>query len=635
MAEQRAAEQAPAIIGQGLVTSLGRGVAQNFARLLAGENGSRPLDRFPAADFDQRQGGQLAAADAAALHARWDEEDLALAMILEAAAEALGDAFGGAGADTGLVLGSNFGLAESLGAAWSERHDTGRIDPESFARQQDVLTRTAARAGIGGPRLHLSLSCASGAAALAVALAWLRAGRVRRVLALGYDELSEFCWCGLSNLRTISPDRLRPFDPERQGTLFGEGAAAMWLSADPGDAPRARAWLLGAATNNNAFHMTAPAKEGEGSRRVLAAALAEAGLSPAEIGFISAHATGTTANDLTESQALVRLCGGTPPPVIALKSGFGHLMGAAGLAEAVMSVCALQQGVLPPVQGMRRQDPACAVEVVAGNPRQGAWENALTNSAGIGGNNAAAVLGRRSRPRPPAPPPRPVVWRRTGWVLPGLAGSGESLPPLAVETLWAARAQLAGFSPKALLKSVKGYLDPAGAYTLGAAALCLGEGAAALAGLRSAVVGVSQYGAPRSAMQFYLAMLEKGHRLASPLIFPHGYANTAPNLVAIEFGLAGPHLVLTNAEDLAEGAWLAEDLLRRGLADDVLLLAAEAAGPEQLPDGWNVLEGALCFHLGTGAGRPWPGAAALAAAPGNRQGVVAAAWRRLAEVGHG
>ena len=158
-------------------------------------------------------------------------------------------------------------------------------------------------------RSQISLSCASGASVLALASDMIRSGRADRVLAIGYDALTEFCWCGLTNLRTISTDAMRPFDLNRSGTIFSEGAGAVLLERPGASAAAPLATLLGAATNNNAFHMTAPSKDADGSRRVMADALADAGLAPEAIEHICAHATSTKANDVTEVAAFRHLFG--------------------------------------------------------------------------------------------------------------------------------------------------------------------------------------------------------------------------------------------------------------------------------------------------------------------------------------
>jgi 3-oxoacyl-(acyl-carrier-protein) synthase len=243
----------------------------------------------------------------------------------------------------------------------------------------------------------LSLSCASGAAAVALANDWLRSGRAERVLAVAYDVLTEFCWAGLTNLRTITMDVMRPFDARRSGTIFSEGAAAMLIERWDACAARggaALARVAGAACNNNAFHMTAPAKDGDGSLRVMRAALRDAGMTPVAVQHVSAHATSTVANDVTEAAAFRNLFGTQldSMTVAAHKSQLGHLMGAAGLAEAVVTVEVLRQHVIPPTIHHEQPDPACRLDCVPGEARQRQVSCAITNSAGIGGNNAAVVL---------------------------------------------------------------------------------------------------------------------------------------------------------------------------------------------------------------------------------------------------
>jgi 3-oxoacyl-[acyl-carrier-protein] synthase II len=156
----------------------------------------------------------------------------------------------------------------------------------------------------------------------------------------------------------------------------------------------ALARLAGAATNNNAYHMTAPPKEAEGTRRVLAAALADAGVGPDAIDHVCAHATATVANDTTETAAFRNLFGDRLKgmTVAAHKSQLGHMMGAAGLAEAIVTVEILRRHIIPPTVNHEQPDPGCLVDCVPRQARARAIKRAVTSSAGIGGNNAALVL---------------------------------------------------------------------------------------------------------------------------------------------------------------------------------------------------------------------------------------------------
>jgi len=384
------------IVGMGLVSCLGQGVEAVFQRMCSGEYGIRDLDRFDPEPYPRKTGGQVPTEVEAALREEFAEDDFAVAMIKAAGREALQQAGRNVGESDpalGLVLATNFGPMESLEWCWRERLDMGTMDEHTFSLVDGAIDTIADWLGCGGPRLQLSLSCASGAAAVAVARDLVCSGRAQRVLAIGYDAITEYCWCGLTNLRTITTDCVRPFDANRSGTVFSEGAAALLVSAaSTGDAPLAQ--LAGAATNNNAFHMTAPSKDAEGSRRVMEAALLDAGMVPAEIEHVCAHATSTSANDVTEAACLRHLFGDrlATMTVAAHKSQLGHMLGAAGAAEAIVTVQAMRAGVIPPTLNHVTPDPECPLDCVPGTARQRAFATAITNSAGIGGNNSSLVL---------------------------------------------------------------------------------------------------------------------------------------------------------------------------------------------------------------------------------------------------
>lgn len=186
-----------------------------------------------------------------------------------------------------------------------------------------------------------------------------------------------------------------------------------------------------------------------------------------------------------------------------------------------------------------------------------------------------------------------------GWVLDAGTGSGKQLLIDADLAKWRDGDDdaLAGFSAKPYLNSVKGYLDPAGSYCLAACSLALGEPETGPPRELSGIVSATRYGAPVSARKFHEQFTEKGPRFASPLIFPHGYANTAGNLAAIEFGFAGPHLVLQGRQDIREALDLALQRLENGEADDMLVVAYEATDEISLPDGMAARNGAIALRL--------------------------------------
>jgi len=196
-----------------------------------------------------------------------------------------------------------------------------------------------------------------------------------------------------------------------------------------------------------------------------------------------------------------------------------------------------------------------------------------------------------------------------GWVLPFSTGSGLEVcrRPDWLTSSPQLNAALNGFDARPYLSSVKGYLDPASAFFLAAASLALGQEAHASGGARRERIGVStisRYGAPVSGYKFYEQFLSKGARLASPLVFPHGYSNTAGNLAAIEFGLGGPHMVLYGTAAVSEAFDFALNRLGDGTADQMLVVAYEAVAPEAVPDGLNVLNGAVAVWLTLDTARP-------------------------------
>jgi 3-oxoacyl-(acyl-carrier-protein) synthase len=226
-------------------------------------------------------------------------------------------------------------------------------------------------------------------------------GKCNIAVAGGFDGLGISTLAGLSILRTISPDALRPFDKNRNGTLFGEGAAMLVLETESslqerGGVPLAE--FLGWSVNSNAYHLTAPDKDGAGLASVMQKALHNARIGPERVGYINAHGTGTQFNDLAETQAIKTVFGAHAYQlaVSSIKAATSHTMGAAGALEAIATVLALQTGLLPPTLNLKTSDPDCDLDYVPEKTRQAAIEIAVSNSSGIGGNNASLVLGRIS-----------------------------------------------------------------------------------------------------------------------------------------------------------------------------------------------------------------------------------------------
>ncbi len=381
------------ISGLGAVTPYGAGVARLWQGLLQAESGISDFTRFDLGGIACTRGGVITDYQAPQVAGRPPPPDLATGYALGAALEAMREA-GVDGSRLGIITASNFGALDE-----GEQALAGTLPDTSLAAcaQETTTNRLAALLELRGPAITLSLSCAASAAALAHAADLISSGAAGQLLVVGYDALSRAAWSGLCALRTMTRDLVRPFDLNRSGTLFSEGASALLLEREAecrqrGAQPLAR--LSGWATGNNGFHMTAPPARAAGSADVMRRALKRAALTPAEVDHVNLHGTGTKPNDLTEAQALHDIFGSRIEqlPVTANKGAIGHLLGAAGGIEAIASILSLQQGVIPPTANFITPDPAAAVALVVGEPRRVTLRHVLSNSAGFGGCNAALLL---------------------------------------------------------------------------------------------------------------------------------------------------------------------------------------------------------------------------------------------------
>lgn len=388
------------ITGMGCISPLGNDVPSFWAALIAGQSGIGPLTKVDTAGLRNATGGEVRDFDWSDYGEEGDCDEasqFAFAATHQAVADAhLSDA------DlerSGLVFSTNFGGAASWEAVCEMIPDTGTADAELFRQftLEDAADYTASRLHIKGPRLTLTNACSSGGNAIGLACDWLRLGRSEIVLAGGHDGLGLSSLAGLSILRTISPELCRPFDKNRSGTIFGEGAAVMvletWSSAARRNA-KVYAEVVGWAVNNNAYHLTAPDKGGAGLRGMMEAALQDAGITPQDVHYINAHGTGTPYNDLAETQAIKAIWGpdAARVPVSSIKAATSHTMGAAGGLEAIATVQALLEQTLPPTINYATPDPECDLDYVPNQARRAHLQVALSNSSGIGGNNASLVL---------------------------------------------------------------------------------------------------------------------------------------------------------------------------------------------------------------------------------------------------
>jgi 3-oxoacyl-[acyl-carrier-protein] synthase II len=291
----------------------------------------------------------------------------------------------------GTTLGENEGWTRHVGG--DEPGSAGALDRTSLHSPARAL---AGRLGVRGRALTVSVACASGTAAVGLGADLIRRGEADRVLAGGFDALSEFVFSGFDALRALSPTRVRPFDARRDGLGLGEGAAFLVLEEEALARRRGApilARVLAYASASDAHHMTRPSAAGDGVLRAVRAALCRARLGPDAVDFVNAHGTATTFNDRMEAAAFRTVFGGRAVPVNSIKSAVGHTLGAAGALEAVLLALVLTRGAAPGTVGFEEPDPACPLDVLPAARRLDA-RVVLSTSSAFAGTNAALLLGR-------------------------------------------------------------------------------------------------------------------------------------------------------------------------------------------------------------------------------------------------
>ncbi len=388
------------ITGMGVVTPLGTNLEETWAAVCAGESGIGPITRFDASSMPVTFAAETQPVPA---HPA-DEGDLKLRLALTALQQALSQSGPVSGNRTGVCMGSEIGrpaldtLAEGLS-------DMVPPSPQELARLDPAApTRWVADAcGAEGPLSTVSTACTSSSQAVGEGLLRIRRGDADVMVVGGVDVLVDalmvtgFAKLGALSERNDNPQAAsRPFDADRDGFVLGEGAGILILEERGRALSRGAtvlAELSGFGCSCNAYRITDSPPDGRGAYQSMAAALADAGLSPSDIGYINAHGTSTPMNDPSEARGIQRLFD-DPVPVSSTKSSMGHLVAACGAVEAILCVQAIRTGTLPPTINLDRPDPDCALDHIPHSPRTATIDHALTNAFGFGGSNGSLVVSR-------------------------------------------------------------------------------------------------------------------------------------------------------------------------------------------------------------------------------------------------
>ena len=395
-----------AITGLGIFSAAGKDVQAFSAALLSGSCAIGPLDLFDVSPFAAGIGAQVHDFQPCAYFTARDAAKLSRAdqFGVIAAGEALGDS-GIQGHyspyDIGVSMGA--GAAGMLQAEeWLKDSLAGKKGNPSLLRgllPDRTSTAIAAAYNLGGYQGSITTACSSSSTAIGWGADLIATGRLKAAVCGGSDCLSILTFAGFNSLRVVDPEPCSPFSMGRQGISLGEGAAFLVLEEEEAAMQRgARIYghILGYAVAGEAYHMTAPEPSGVEAARVMAAALADAGVSPEAVGWVNAHGTGTPLNDVVETKAMKLVFGDRAQdvPLISTKAFTGHCLGAAGAIEALATVVALNEGVIPQTLNFRGADPECDLDYCHDGPKRSAARLALSNSFAFGGNITSLVIGK-------------------------------------------------------------------------------------------------------------------------------------------------------------------------------------------------------------------------------------------------
>lgn len=584
----------------GAVTGHGATATQLWEGVVAGKGAIKEVEHLSMEGYRTSIGGEVKERTAPSHDYRRppDFRDPVVDFAMKAAEEAIEGAASITGAVPperwGVTIGTcNAGLL-SAEKWWMDRQAGQPGDPRllMLVTPQALAEALSGAFGLKGPVLSVNTACAASANAIGVAVDMIRSGQADAVLTGGSDAFSDVLYAGFNSLESLSPEPAAPYSKDRHGLSLGEGGAMLVLVrediAKQSGAP-ILAEILGYGLSADGYHATAPHPEGQGAGRAIEAALQNAGVRPDEIRYVNSHGTGTAKNDPAETKATKVGLGeaASRVAVSSTKSMIGHLLGAAGAVEAVVTSLALHHQIAPPTANFTEADPECDLDYVPNTARPMEMDVAMSNNFAFGGANVTIVLGAAGKRTQDVPLPdldRCVI---TG--IGALTCAGGDL-----DALWSAWAEGRsclteedGHSLGRITLDSAGYLNPKQRRRvdrLGLAAVISTMQSLESAGLEvsddnrtriGAILGTA-VGPMESMEEFARGVIEEGASGANPAVFPNTVYNAATGQVAMLVGTTGPTSTVTAGHAAGASAiCYAADLVATNRADAIVAIAAD------------------------------------------------------------
>ncbi|MBI5182268.1 MAG: beta-ketoacyl-ACP synthase II [Nitrospirae bacterium] len=402
------------VTGLGMLTPLGIGVEKIWDAMCRGESGIDKVTQFDAKDMTSRIAGEIKGFDPAAYIEQKEIKkmdrfiQLAVAasqMVMDDSAIKITDKNA---PRIGVIVGAGMGGLSSIEFFYKRLLENGPRRVSPFFIPIVIINlaagQIAIRFGLKGPNSAVATACASGTHAIGDAFKIIQRGDADAMIAGGSEAcITAIAFAGFCAAKALSTNNdepkkaSRPFDAKRDGFVMGEGVGLLMLEEMDFALKRGAriyAEVVGYGMTGDAYHITAPSPDGDGAYRCMKAALEDSGLPQTSIQYINAHGTSTRFNDELETMAIKRLFGeyAYKIPVSSTKSMTGHLLGAAGGVEAVVSILTIVKGIIPPTINYENPDPQCDLDYVPNKARQAGVSVAMSNSFGFGGTNASLIF---------------------------------------------------------------------------------------------------------------------------------------------------------------------------------------------------------------------------------------------------
>lgn len=435
-----------------------------------------------------------------------------------------------------IAVGSTMGIEDSL--LKRDPDALSKSDPAALERYTPVNISRALQGHIKNERSTTRMfmnACAAGNYAIGNAFEEVKSGRATVALAGGVDALSYLAVVGFNRLLSVTPDLCRPFDKDRRGIVVGEGSAFLLLEDEEHARKRGAriyATISGYGLGVDAYHITTPSPDGAGAIQAMMRALKSASLEPGEIAYVSAHGTGTAANDAAESKALTSVFGENKPPMSSIKSMIGHTMGAASAIEAAACCLMIKNQEILPTANFSTPDENCPVDCVPNKSRKAALKHVMSNALAFGGNNSSIIFSAADDAAPASD---------TAAASKGRAGIlfvhtfrhddperylAENLPETDIRMVDRQSMLLMAALWDAMMKNG---IDPA-----------------SLPPESTAIVSGSNHSALLPSIDFLNSALEKGPLGISPMTFPNTVGNAPASRAAIWLGLRNKIICLSD-----------------------------------------------------------------------------------------